>query len=85
MADPGIGHNSVASTQIKAIVERVERLEEEKAVTAEDIRDVYKEAKSKGLDVATLRRVVRLRKQDKAKREEQEAMTELYLHALGMI
>jgi uncharacterized protein (UPF0335 family) len=74
-----------AKDQLKAFVERVERLEEEKKAIAEDIRDVYAEAKGNGFDVKTLRVVVRLRKQDVNERKEQEAILETYLHALGML
>jgi len=74
-----------AKDQLRAFVERVERLEEEKKAIAEDIRDVYAEAKGNGFDVKTLRVVVRLRKQDVNERKEQEAILETYLHALGML
>ena len=74
-----------AKDQLKAFVERVERLEEEKKAIADDIRDVYAEAKGNGFDVKSLRVVVRLRKQDINERKEQEAILETYLHALGMI
>jgi len=74
-----------AKDQLKAFVERVERLEEEKKAIADDIRDVYAEAKGNGYDVKVLRTVVRLRKQDKHERAEHEAILETYLHALGMI
>jgi uncharacterized protein (UPF0335 family) len=74
-----------AKDQLKAFVERVERLEEEKKAIADDIRDVYAEAKGNGFDVKTLRVVVRLRKQDMNERKEQEAILETYLHALGML
>jgi len=74
-----------AKDQLKAIIERVERLEEEKKAIADDIRDVYAEAKGNGFDVKTLRVVVRLRKQDINERKEQEALLETYLHALGML
>jgi len=74
-----------AKDQLKAFVERVERLEEEKKAIADDIRDVYAEAKGNGFDVKTLRVVVRLRKQDVNERKEQEAILETYLHALGML
>lgn len=80
-----IGHNTVAGDQLKSIVERVERLEEEKAAIADDIRDVYKEAKGNGFDVKALRAIVRLRKQDAEKRREHEAILETYMHALGML
>ena len=74
-----------AKDQLKAFVERVERLEEEKKAIADDIRDVYAEAKGNGFDVKTLRIVVRMRKQDVNDRKEQEAILETYLHALGML
>jgi uncharacterized protein (UPF0335 family) len=74
-----------AKDQLKAIIERVERLEEEKKAIADDIRDVYAEAKGNGYDIKALRTVVRLRKQDKQEREEQEAILDTYLQALGMI
>ena len=74
-----------AKDQLKAIVERIEHLEEEKKALAGDIRDVYAEAKGNGYDVAALRTVIRLRKQDKHERAEQEAILETYLHALGMV
>jgi uncharacterized protein (UPF0335 family) len=74
-----------AKDQLKAIVERIERLEEEKKAIADDIRDVYGEAKGNGYDVKALRAIVRLRKQDKDERVEYEAVLETYMHALGMI
>jgi uncharacterized protein (UPF0335 family) len=74
-----------AKDHLKAFVERIERLEEEKKAIADDIRDVYGEAKSSGFDVKALRTVVRLRKQDVEERKEQEAILETYLHSLGML
>ena len=74
-----------AKDQLKAIVERVERLEEEKKAISDDIRDVYAEAKGNGFDVKSLRVVVRLRKEDVDERKEHEAILETYLHALGML
>jgi uncharacterized protein (UPF0335 family) len=74
-----------AKDQLKAFVERVERLEEDKKGIADDIRDVYAEAKGNGFDVKTLRVVVRLRKMDINERKEGDALLETYLHALGMI
>src|SRR5215468_7438449 len=74
-----------AKDQLKSIVERIEHLEEEKKAISGDIRDVYAEAKGNGYDVTALRTVIRLRKQDKHERAEQEAILETYLHALGMI
>jgi uncharacterized protein (UPF0335 family) len=76
--------NAVAN-QLKAVVERIERLEEEKKAIADDIRDVYAEAKGNGYDVKALRTIIRLRKQDKTERQEHEAILETYMHALGML
>ena len=80
-----IGHNSIAKDQLKSIIERVERLEEDKKAIGDDIKDVYSEAKGNGFDVKALRRIVALRKQDPDKRAEQEAILDTYLHALGML
>jgi uncharacterized protein (UPF0335 family) len=74
-----------AKDQLKAFIERVERLEEEKKTISDDIRDVFAEAKGNGYDVKALRTIIRLRKQDKDERMEQEAILETYMHALGMI
>jgi uncharacterized protein (UPF0335 family) len=74
-----------AKDHLKAFVERVERLEEEKKTIADDIRDVYAEAKANGFDTKALRTIVRLRKQDIDERKEQEAILETYMHALGML
>ncbi|MEJ1161951.1 DUF2312 domain-containing protein [Prosthecomicrobium sp. N25] len=73
-----------AADQLKSFVERIERLEEEKQTIQDDIKDVYAEAKGTGFDVKILRQVIRIRKQDKSEREEQEAVLDLYLQALGM-
>jgi uncharacterized protein (UPF0335 family) len=87
MADGNTPANSggVAQDQLRSVVERIERLEEEKAAIANDIKEVYAEAKGNGFDTKTLRQVIRLRKQDKAERQEQEAILDLYMSALGMI
>jgi uncharacterized protein (UPF0335 family) len=85
MSEPQAGHNSVGADQLKAIVERIERLEEEKKVLADDIRDVYAESKGNGMDVKALRTIIRLRKMDANDRAEQDAILEVYMHALGMI
>jgi uncharacterized protein (UPF0335 family) len=74
-----------AKDQLKAFVERIERLEEEKKATSDDIRDVYAEAKGNGFDVKALRTIVRLRKQDTDERREQETILDTYKLALGMI
>jgi len=80
-----IGHNSIAKDQLKSIIERVERLEEDKAAIGCDIKDVYSEAKGNGFDAKALRRIVALRKQDPDKRAEQDAILDTYMHALGML
>ena len=74
-----------AKDQLKALVERIEHLEEEKKAIADDIRDVYAEAKGTGFDTKALRTIVRMRKQDTDERKEQEAILETYMHALGML
>jgi uncharacterized protein (UPF0335 family) len=74
-----------AKDQLKAIIERIERLEEEKKTISDDIRDVYAEAKGNGFDVKALRTIVRLRKQDANERAEQETILETYMQALGML
>ena len=79
------GSAGVARDQLRTIIERIEKLEEEKAAIAGDIKEVYAEAKANGFDTKTLRQVVRIRKQDSAERQEQEALLDMYLHALGMI
>ncbi|MBB3980133.1 uncharacterized protein (UPF0335 family) [Rhizobium azooxidifex] len=80
-----IGHNSVAGKELGDFIDRIERLESEKAELAGDIRDVYGELKGRGYDAKTVRKIVRMRKQDANKRAEEEALTETYLHALGML
>ena len=73
-----------AKEHLKSFIERIERLEEEKAALTADIREVYSEAKGQGFDTKIMRQVVRMRKLDKADFQEQEAMLDLYLSALGM-
>ena len=73
-----------AKDQLKAIIERIERLEEEKKTISDDIRDVYAEAKGTGFDTKALRTIVRLRKLDTDERREQQEVLDTYLHALGM-
>ena len=80
MADTG----GVAGERLKSFIERIERLEEEKAALAEDIREVYSEAKGSGFDVKIMRQIVRLRKMDSSDRQEQEAILDTYMAALGM-
>lgn len=74
-----------AKDQLKSIIERIERLEEEKATIASDISDVYTEAKGNGYDVKALRTIVRMRKQDAQERQEAETILETYMLALGML
>jgi uncharacterized protein (UPF0335 family) len=75
---------SVAADQLKSIIERIERLNEEKNALSDDIRDVYGEAKANGFDKRVLKRIVALRRQDRDQRMEEEAILELYMQALGM-
>ncbi|HAH10999.1 MAG TPA: DUF2312 domain-containing protein [Alphaproteobacteria bacterium] len=75
---------SFAKDQLKSIIERIERLEEEKAALANDIKEVYAEAKGTGFDTKAIRKIIRIRKQDSAEREEEDAILELYMSALGM-
>jgi len=74
-----------AKDQLKAFVERIERLEEEKKALADDIRDVYAESKANGFDTKALRSIVRLRKQEPTERQEQQLILETYMNALGML
>lgn len=85
----GMGHNGApdqtfAAGQLRAIIERIERLEEEKKTIADDIKDVYAEAKGNGFDTKAIRTIIRMRKQDQAEREEAETIVDLYKSALGM-
>jgi uncharacterized protein (UPF0335 family) len=91
-----IGHNSrnaditeasqtVAAGQLRAFIERIERLAEEKDTIQADIREIYVEAKGSGYDTKTIRKIVQLRKKDQAERQEEMAMLDLYLSALGMV
>ena len=75
--------NGAAQTRLRTIIERVERLEEDKAAVMNDKKEVFAEAKGEGFDVKILRKIVRLRKQDRAKRLEEEALIDLYLSAIG--
>lgn len=77
--------HTFAKGQLKAIVERIERCEEEKKTISDDIKDIYAEAKGSGFDVKALRTIIRMRKMDASDREEQETILETYLQALGMI
>ncbi len=77
------GATTVAAERLRSFIERVERLEEDKAAIMNDVKEVYAEAKGEGYDVKILRQVIRLRKMDRADRQEQEALLDLYLSALG--
>ena len=79
-----MSRSGFAKEHLRSFIERIERLEEEKTALADDIREVYSEAKATGFDTKVMRQVVRLRKMESADRQEQEAMLELYLGALGM-
>ena len=74
-----------AQNQLRQFVEQIERLEEEKKALADDIRDKFAEAKAVGFDIKALRQVIRLRKKSKTDRQEEEAILDTYLHALGML
>lgn len=76
--------SSIDSGHLKAFIERIERLEEEKRALSEDIKEVYAEAKGTGYDVKIMRKIVSLRRQDRHKRREEEEILDLYLSALGM-
>jgi uncharacterized protein (UPF0335 family) len=80
MSDVG----GVSSAQLKSFIERIERLEEEKAAVAEQIREVYGEAKGMGFDIKIIRQVLKIRKMEAQERYEQEELLDLYLSALGM-
>jgi uncharacterized protein (UPF0335 family) len=79
-----VANSGVAAEELKQFVERIERLEEEKAGIAGDIKDVFAELKGRGFDSKAVRQILRIRKQDHSERQEQEAILELYMQALGM-
>ncbi len=76
--------STVDSGHLKAFVERIEKMEEEKHAIADDIKDIYGEAKGTGFDPKVLKKIIALRKQDRSKRQEEEEILELYMSALGM-
>ena len=80
MADVG----GIAAERLRSFIERIERLEEEKAALAADIREVYAEAKGTGFDVKTMRQIIRLKKMNRSDRQEQEHLLELYKRAIGL-
>lgn len=85
----GVGHNSgdvlneTAQGQLKSVIDRVQRLETEKTEIAEQIKEVYSEARGNGFDVKILRKVIRLLRTDRAKRQEEDAILDLYMSAVG--
>ena len=83
--DDDFSSTTVPAAQLRQIIERIERLEEEKKEVAEQIKEVYAEAKGNGFDVKTLRKIVSLRKKSQDERSEEEAMLDLYMQALGML
>lgn len=80
----GVGHNSVTAGQLKSIIERVERLEEERKELGADVREIYAESKGNGYDPKIIRMIIRLRKMNPADRAEQEAILDTYMSAIGM-
>ncbi len=84
-SEPGAGHNSFPKDQLRSLVERIERLEEERKAIGDDIRDIYAESKGNGYDVKALRTIIRMRKQDPDDRAHQDTVLELYMQALGML
>lgn len=84
-AKPGeVKTGGIAADRLRSLVERIERLEEERKALANDIKDIYAEAKSAGFDVKVLRQLIRIRKQEPAEVEEQETLLDVYRRALGM-
>jgi uncharacterized protein (UPF0335 family) len=79
-----VADTGVAAEELKQFIERIERLEEEKAGIAGDIKDVFAELKGRGFDTKAVRAILRIRKKDHAERQEEEAILDLYLQALGM-
>jgi uncharacterized protein (UPF0335 family) len=79
-----MAEGTIAADELRLLIERIERLEEEKKAIADDVKDVYGEAKSRGYDTKTIRAIIRLRKMEKHVRQEAEAMMETYRQALGM-
>ncbi|MGE0416320.1 MAG: DUF2312 domain-containing protein [Acetobacteraceae bacterium] len=84
ISEEEIKSGGVAADRLRSLVERIERLEEERKALANDIKDIYSEAKSAGFDVKVLRQLIRIRKQEAAEVEEQETLLDIYRRALGM-
>lgn len=85
MANPAANYGGITGEHLRQYIERIERLEEEKKVIAEDMKEVFGEAKANGFDVKIMRKIISVRKLDAADREEQDALMDLYMQALGMI
>lgn len=81
-SDPAVG--GIAADRLRSVIERVERLEEERKALAGDIKDIFSEAKSAGFDVKVIRQIIRIRRQEPAEVEEQETLLDIYRRALGM-
>lgn len=79
-----VGSSGVARDRLRGFIERIERLDEEKKAITDDTKEVFAEAKGEGFDIKVIRLIIRIRKQDSNERAEQEAILDLYLHALGM-
>ncbi|MFT8354565.1 MAG: DUF2312 domain-containing protein [Gluconobacter japonicus] len=80
----GVSEGGIAADRLRSIIERVERLDEERKALAGDIKDIFSEAKSAGFSVPTIRQIIRIRKQEPAEVEEQETLLDIYRRALGM-
>lgn len=85
MPDDKDGARAIAADELRQLIERAERLEEEKQGVAEDIKDVFAEAKARGFDTKAMRRIMKIRKQKKEDFEHEEGVLETYMHALGML
>ena len=79
-----VGKGGVQAERLRSFIERIEKLEEERAATSGDIREVYAEAKSAGYDAKVMRQIIRLRKMDSADRQEQQALLDVYMRAVGL-
>jgi uncharacterized protein (UPF0335 family) len=84
MEEGQMAEGTIAADELRLLIERIERLEEEKKSMADDVKDVYGEAKARGYDTKTMRAIIRLRKMETHVRQESEAMIETYMQALGM-
>ncbi|MBK8161045.1 MAG: DUF2312 domain-containing protein [Rhodospirillaceae bacterium] len=85
MADSGADSGGIAADHLKSFIERIERLEEEKAAIANDVKEVYAEAKGTGFDTKIMRQIIRLRKMEPNDRAEQEELLDIYMRAVGMV